>query len=246
MSSLIVYPDHTQFVEGAADFIVRQAQAAIAQRDRFTIALSGGGTPRPIYACLADARYRNRIDWARVHVFFSDERCVRPDDERSNYYMAREALLDRVPLPAANVHRVQGEIDPVQAAAAYEEQLHGLFGAATFPAFDLICLGLGDNGHTASLFPGTAVLREQAHGVLAQYVEVVAMWRVTFTVPLINAARQVAFFVEGASKAEIMQRVLQGPYDPDVLPAQLVRPQPGQLSWLIDRAAAARVQSAGS
>ena len=243
MSSLIVYPDHDKFVEGAAEFIIQQARAAVAQRDQFTIALSGGGTPQPIYARLANAGSRERIDWAKVHVFFSDERCVPPDDERSNYGMAREALLDQVPLPVANVHRVQGEIDPAQAAVNYEVQVRSLFGPATFPAFDLICLGLGDNGHTASLFPGTAVLREQEHAVMAQYVEVVKMWRVTFTVPLINAARQVVFLVEGAGKAEMVWRVLYGPDDPDVLPAQLIRPAHGQRYWLMDQAAAAKVST---
>ncbi len=162
MSNLIVYPDNQSFIDGAADFIAGLAAQAITKRGRFTIALSGGGTPRPIYARLASAGYRERVDWSRVHIFFGDERCVPPDDARSNYRMAREALLDHVTLPPENVHRVQGEIDPAQAALIYEQDLQTLFRSTAFPVFDLICLGMGDNGHTASLFPGTAALREQS------------------------------------------------------------------------------------
>lgn len=244
MPNPVVYPDSQSFIDGAADFISDLAAQSIAERGRFTIALSGGGTPRPIYARLVTADYRDRIDWSKVHLFFGDERCVPPDDALagSNYRMAREALLDHVSLPPDHIHRIQGEIDPAQAAFIYEQELHSLFRTSTFPAFDLICLGLGDNGHTASLFPGTAALREQVRWVVAQYVEVMATWRVTFTAPLINAARHIAFLVEGAGKAEVLWHVLEGPYQPDVLPAQLIQPVNGQLHWLIDAAAAAKVK----
>ncbi len=242
MPNPVVYLDSQSFIDGAADFISDLATQSIAERGRFTIALSGGGTPRPIYARLATADYRDRIDWSKVHVFFGDERCVPPDDARNNYRMAREALLDHIALPADNIHRIQGEIDPAQAALIYEQELQRLFRTSTFPAFDLICLGLGDNGHTASLFPGTAALREQDRWVVAQYVEVMTTWRVTFTAPLINAARHIAFLVEGAGKAEVLWCVLKGPYQPDVLPAQLIQPVNGQLHWLIDAAAAAKVR----
>ncbi len=244
MTNLMVYPDRQSFIDSTANFIVDLAAQAIAERGRFTIALSGGGTPRPIYTRLATTDYRERIDWSKVHLFFGDERCVSPDDALagSNYRMAREALLDHVALPPDNIHRIQGEIDPAQAALIYEQELQRLFRTSTFPAFDLICLGLGDNGHTASLFPGTAALRETDRWVVAQYVEVLTTWRVTFTAPLINAARHIAFLVEGAGKAEMLWRVLEGPYQPDVLPAQLIQPATGQLHWLIDAAAAAKVK----
>ncbi len=244
MANLVVYPDRHSFIDGTADFIVDLVAQAIAERGRFTIALSGGGTPRPIYARLATAGYRDRIDWSKVRIFFGDERCVSPDDALagSNYRMAREVLLDHVALPPDHIHRIQGEIDPVQAAMIYEQELQALFRTSTFPTFDLICLGLGDNGHTASLFPGTAALREQMRWVVPQYVEVMATWRVTFTAPLINAARHSAFLVEGAGKAEVLWRVLEGPYQPDVLPAQLIQPVNGQLHWLVDAAAAAKVR----
>jgi len=206
--------------------------------------LSGGSTPRPIYARLASVGYRERIDWSKVYVFFGDERCVPPDDARSNYRMACEALLDHIALPADNIHRIQGEIDPAQAALSYEQELQQLFRTAALPAFDLICLGLGDNGHTASLFPGTAALREKDRWVVPQYVEVMTSWRITFTASLINAARHSAFLAEGAAKADVLWRVLEGPYQPDVLPAQLIQPMNGELHWLVDAAAAAKIHPA--
>jgi 6-phosphogluconolactonase len=235
---ITVFSDKEQFIAGAAEFMAALAEESITARGRWTVALAGGGTPKPIYARLADAGYAQHIDWQRVHVFFGDERCVPPDDSRSNFRMAREALLDFVPLPAGNVHRMRGEDDPALAALAYELEIQRLFRSIAPPAFDLICLGMGDNGHTASLFPGTAVLREQARWVVPQYVEVMQTWRVTMTAPLLNAARHVAFFVEGAGKAGMLHRVLHGPFDPDVLPAQMIQPVDGQLHWLVDAAAA--------
>jgi 6-phosphogluconolactonase len=240
MADITVYPDHPSFVDGTAAFIAGLAAESIAARDRFTIALAGGGTPRPIYARLAAA---DRIDWGKVHVFFSDERCVPPDDAASNYRMACETLLDHVPLPPDNIHRMRGEEDPALAALAYEQDLQGLFRTSAAPVFDLICLGMGDDGHTASLFPGTAALRERERWVVAQYVAVARAWRVTLTATLINAARHVAFLVEGAGKSETLQRVLEGAYQPDVLPAQLIQPRNGQTHWLVDAAAATRIQS---
>jgi len=241
MPNLTIFPDKDAFIAGAAEFIVERAVEALAARGRWTVALAGGGTPQPIYQRLAEAGYAQRVDWARVHVFFGDERCVSPENSRSNFRMAREALLDFVPLPAENVHRMRGEDDPALAALAYELEIHRLFRSTTPPAFDLICLGMGDNGHTASLFPGTDALRAQARWVVPQYVEVMQTWRVTMTAPLINAARHVAFFVEGAGKAEMLRRVLHGPFDPDVLPAQMIQPGNGQLHWLVDATAAGHV-----
>ncbi|MHB8181833.1 MAG: 6-phosphogluconolactonase [Acidithiobacillus ferrivorans] len=242
MSDITIYPDSEHFVDGSADFIAGLAARAVAERGRFAIALSGGSTPRPIYARLATGAYAERIDWPRVHIFFGDERCVPPDDSRSNYRMAREALLDHVPLPPGNIHRIRGEDDPAQAALAYAQEVQRLFRSASAPAFDLICLGMGENGHTASLFPGTAALREQVRWVVPQYVEVMTTWRVTFTTVLINAARHIAFFAAGTGKADVLWRVHEGPYQPDVLPSQLIQPDNGQLHWLVDAAAGAKVQ----
>jgi 6-phosphogluconolactonase len=238
-----VYPDHQSFVDGAAAFIAGLAVESIAARGCFTIALSGGSTPRPVFARLAASDCADRIDWRQVHVFFSDERCVPPDDAASNYRMAREALLDHVPLPPGNVHRVRGEEAPALAALAYEQNLQRLFRTSAAPAFDLICLGMGDDGHTASLFPGTAALREHERWVVAQYVAVARAWRVTFTATLINGARHILFLVEGAGKSETLWHVLEGSYQPDVLPSQLIQPVSGQVHWFVDAAAAAKIQS---
>lgn len=242
MPNLTIYPDPDGLVHGAAELITDLALAAVAATDRFTVALAGGSTPRPVYAMLASPAFASRIPWDRVHVFFGDERCVPADDERSNYRMAREALLDHVPLPPANIHRIAGEADPALAALAYEQEMRRFFRTEVPPAIDLICLGMGDDGHTASLFPGSAGLREQERWVMPQYVEAMSSWRVTVTPVLINAARNVAFMVAGAGKAETLARVLTGPYEPDALPAQLVQPVNGQTHWLVDAAAGARAQ----
>lgn len=243
MSELVVFADNQSFVNGSANFIADLAAQAIRERGRFTITLSGGSTPRPIYARLADAEFQKRIDWTRTHIFFGDERSVPPDDARSNYHMARETLFEHAPIPPANIYRLRGEDDPALAAVLYEQQIRQLFRAAAPPAFDLILLGMGDNGHTASLFPGTAALRETARWVVPQYVEVMSTWRVTFTVPLINAARQVAFLVQGAGKAQMLWNVLKGPYRPDEFPSQLIQPTNGELHWLVDVTAAEQVNA---
>lgn len=235
-----IYADLDTLVAGAAELIADFAEKAIAGRGRFTIALAGGGTPKPVYARLATAEYAGRIDWTKVQVFFGDERCVPPEDPQSNYHMARGALLDHVPIPAGNVHRMLGEQPPEQAAASYEAELRKCFPDG---GFDLILLGMGDNGHTASIFPGLPAITEASRWVLAQYVEVVAMWRLTLTPAAINAARNVAFLVSGAGKAEMLERVLQGPPDPTVLPSQVIRPAGGELHWLLDKPAAARLRA---
>jgi len=242
MPRATVYPNSESFVAGAADLILELATRAIAERGRFTLALAGGNTPRPVYARLATEGYAGRVDWSKVEIFFGDERCVPPDDPRSNFQMARTALLERVPLPPGNIHRIKGEEDPAPAAIMYEQELQRTLRTSSVPALDLICLGMGDNGHTASLYPGTAALREPVRWVVPQYVEVISMWRVTFTALLINAARHVAFLLQGAEKAEMLRRVLEGPYEPDVLPAQLIQPANGRLYWLVDAPAAAKVQ----
>jgi 6-phosphogluconolactonase len=232
-----VHADEAALVAGAAGHVIATAAAAIAARGCFNLVLAGGSTPRPVYERLATMP---GIDWTRVHVFFGDERCVPPDDPRSNYHMSRATLLDRVAIPAANVHRIRGEDVPDDAAAAYAGELRDIPGADG--RFDLVLLGLGDNGHTASLFPGLAAVTEPVRTVAACYVEVVAMWRITLTPPAINAARTVAFLVAGNGKADMLHRVLQGRRQPIVLPAQTIQPTDGALVWLVDAAAASRLQ----
>jgi 6-phosphogluconolactonase len=248
MSIITVSADFDGWITGVTDFITELATTAIAERGRFTFAFSGGNTPRPIYERLASADYSGRIDWSRVQIFFGDERCVPPDDPRSNYHMARATLSDRVPIPAANVHRIHGEDQPEQAAGEYAEELGRTFGGDArkggppVSGFDLVLLGMGDNGHTASIFPGLAAVTESVRWVMAQYVEVVGMWRVTLTPVILNAAQHVAFLVAGADKAEMLSKVLEGPYQPVVLPAQIIKPTHGELHWLVDAAAAAQLR----
>jgi 6-phosphogluconolactonase len=235
LAEAIVYADLSTLIAGAADFVAEEAAEAIAARGSFSIALSGGNTPRPVYQRLASTA----LDWARVHVFFGDERCVPPGDARSNYHMARGALIDHAPIPAENVHRMRGEDPPEAAAEAYAVELRSALG--TGGRLDLVLLGLGHDGHTASLFPGLAAVTETERAAMAAYVEFVGMWRLTLTPPTINAARRVAFLVSGDDKAEVLHRVLQGPRQPVVLPAQAIRPSERPPLWLIDAAAAAKV-----
>lgn len=221
------------------------AGAANAERGRFVVALSGGSTPKALLGLLAGAPYRDAIDWGRVHVAWGDERCVPPDDEQSNYRMAREALLDHVPIPPEQIHRMPAELpDPGAAAGAYEATLRRLFDLppGALPRFDLIHLGLGTEGHTASLFPGSPALAERERLVAAPFVEKLNTYRITLTPSAINAAREVQFLVAGAEKAATVRRVLRAPRDPSELPAQIVTPAEGRLVWLLDAAAAAELE----
>ncbi len=242
-----VFPDREKLIQTAAEHVIEIASQGIRENGRVVIALSGGSTPRPLYSLLASEKYSQRIDWARVHIFWGDERCLPSDSPQSNYRMARETLLDAVPIPVGNVHRVHGEEDPQKAAAAYEKELRTFFGVnardgAPRLGFDLILLGMGDDGHTASLFPRSSALNEKQRWVMAQYVEAVSMWRITLTPVMINAAKNVVFVVTGAEKAERLDSVIEGPFHPEVLPAQIIRPARGRLLWLLDKPAAGRLK----
>jgi len=228
----------------AAEHFVACAERALRERHRFIVALSGGATPRALYELLATTSYVHRIGWSAVHVCFGDERCVPPTDAQSNYKMASDTLLSYVPIPSANIHRMRGEDAPSSAALAYETELRVLFatpsGAPTTHAeqqFDLVLLGLGADGHTASLFPQGTAVQEQTQWVTAAYGDAVAMWRLSLTLPVINAARDVMFLVAGPDKASVLQRVLETPPDTNQLPAQGVVPLSGQVTWMVDAAA---------
>ncbi len=240
MAKITVVDNPTALAEAAAAQFVQTATQALAHRDRWAVALSGGSTPQAAYQRLAAPDFAGQIDWARVHFFWGDERCVPPDHPESDYGMARAALLDHIPIPAANVHRMRGELDPAEAAAHYQTELKGFFGLA-YPRFDLVWLGLGEDGHTASLFPGTAALSETQRYVVANWVEKLNAWRLTLTPPVINHASRRTFLVSGSRKAQILKEVLQGPYEPEVRPAQLVLPEAGALVWLVDRDAASQL-----
>jgi len=246
--SVEVAADRGALMEAGAAAFVTAARTAVAARGRFVTALSGGSTPRALFERLAGEPFASSVDWARVHVCWGDERAVPPDAEASNYRMAREALLDHVPIPAAQVHRIAGEQPPPVAADAYERTLRALFATPVGPPravagarFDLVLLGMGDNGHTASLFPGSRAVRETERWVVAEEVAEVGMWRITLTPVVLNAAAEVVFLVSGADKAPMLHRVLDGPRDPNTLPAQIVAPHHGRLRWLVDAAAAAEL-----
>ena len=244
-----IFPDATALAHAAAERIVVSAEHAIDAGREFVVALSGGSTPRGTYELLAREPLTSRVDWSRVRVVWGDERCVPPSDAESNYRMARESLLDHVPIPSTNVHRIHGEHDPVVAAASYEATLRTLFRTSNGPPssapghnIDLALLGLGDNGHTASIFPQSAIVDEQSRWVMADYVAAVSMWRVTLTSPILNAAAELLFLVSGGTKANVLKRVLEGPRHPRELPAQLIAPTRGRIRWLVDRAAAAELE----
>lgn len=246
---LEVFDTTAGLMEAAAGAFVRAAADAVATTGRFVVALSGGSTPNALFDLLASGTWAARVDWPRVHVFWGDERCVPPSDPESNYRSARERLLDRVPVPASHVHRMRGETDPIAAAASYEHELRAELTTPSGPPrtvpgarFDLVLLGMGPDGHTASLFPGTAVVRESERWVVAHLVEKVSMWRLTLTPLVIDAAAEVVFLVAGRDKAPTLKRVLEGPYAPDLLPSQVIAPEAGRLRWLVDAAAASELR----
>lgn len=245
-SQIKVLRNPEALVQCAAERFVASAQNAIRAYGRFHVALSGGTTPKTLYALLAAEPHAARVDWSRVHVFWGDERCVGPDDALSNYRMAREALIDRVPLLVGNVHRIRSEEHPRSAAAAYERELRSVFRAPTGPpmpgaSFDLVLLGIGTDRHTASLFPTLTPASDSGKWVMAMQVAQGAIWRVTCTPVLFNTAAEIVFLVAGAHKAAIVHRVLEGPNRPALLPAQAIGPSHGALWWLLDLQAAAKL-----
>ena len=231
-----IYNDLESLSLAAAELFIVQSRQASLSCGRFSVALSGGGTPRRLFEILASAPYLKRVHWSDVHVFWSDERCVAEDDPRNNANMARRALLNHVPIPAENIHPIHCDVSPQQAAIQYEDELRQFFSQQN-PNFHLVLLGLGTNGHIASLFPHTPVLNEQERWVSEVYIKSLDMYRVTFTAPFINQASQVVFLVSGLAKSRVLEKVLEGPYQPHKLPAQLIRPNGAQPIWLVDRAA---------
>jgi 6-phosphogluconolactonase len=240
MNEIRVFAEVRELMQAAAEEVVRRAEEAVREHGRFAWALSGGSTPRDLYRLLASPPHRDRIPWSAVHVFWGDERHVPPDHPDSNFRMAREALLDAVPLPAANVHRIRAEEpDAAVAANAYEAELRAFFQGA--PHFDLVLLGLGKDAHTASLFPGGDAVRERERLVVAPWVESQHSFRITLTPPVLNRARLCAFLISGEDKAEALRAVLEGERDPERYPAQIVE---ANRLWMVDRAAARLLKTA--
>jgi 6-phosphogluconolactonase len=276
--SVVVLPDVESLALAAAAAVTAAARGAVKLRGRFTLALSGGSTPRPVYEHLARPPFADLVPWQATHVFWGDERCVDAMDPRSNERMARQTLLDHVPVPEGQVHPIRcpmpaeaasgkrtsggaaageaasGKAAAGRAAASYEELLRGLFAADGPFALDLVLLGLGENGHTASLFPGSDVLREQERWVAASLEDPATaavtsgaqqrLWRVTMTAPFINRTRLALFVASGTSKAAAVQKAVKDDADPDEIPAVLIRPRAGHLCWLLDEAAASQLPTA--
>ncbi|GAB4555328.1 MAG: 6-phosphogluconolactonase [Anaerolineae bacterium] len=215
-----------------ADYLMMQANAAITARDVFHLAISGGSTPIPLFGLLALPEWQARTDWSKIHVYWADERCVPPQSKESNYFMANHALLSPIGLPEGNVHRIKGELDPQRAADEY----NALIASTTL---DMIMLGMGDDGHTASLFPQTTALTETERHVVANFVPQLNRWRVTLTLKAINAASEVLFMVAGASKQPVLAQVLSGEGD---YPAKRIAPHSGKITWFVDQAAMGRVE----
>jgi 6-phosphogluconolactonase len=262
---LHIYKDGESLSESVAQWITETIGDTLKKQSRFTIALSGGSTPERLHKLLAAPPYKDRIDWTRLHVFWGDERAVPFEDKRNNAKMAYDTLLDFVPVPAAQIHRMRTDIPPERSAAEYEKILHGYFPSvpaptvastmaagdlSPFPAgnagpaggvssFDLVLLGMGEDGHTLSLFPGTKVVHEERAWAKAFFLEAQDMYRITLTKVIVNRAARIAFLAVGNGKAQALKEVLKGKHDPDRYPSQEIKPVTGELHWFVDEAAAA-------
>ena len=238
-----IVADPAALFEAAAEEFAGLADSAVAKNGRFTVALSGGSTPKSLYGLLA-AHYRERLSWDRMFFFWGDERHVPPDHPESNYRMAFEAMLSKVAVPAGNIFRVPAENpDATVAASQYEQTLRDFFKApvGAVPRLDLVLLGMGPDGHTASLFPGTTALQETSRLVVANWVEKFKTQRITLTLPVITAAAAVTFLVSGSDKAATLKEVLEGKQPPERFPSKLIRPTSARLVWMVDQAAAAEL-----
>jgi 6-phosphogluconolactonase len=242
-----IFRDADELSRSVAKWIADSIAATLRRSDRFTIALSGGSTPKLLHKILASAPYKDQIDWSKLHIFWGDERDVPFEDSRNNAKMAYDTLLNFVQVPASQVHVMRTDIAPEQSAAEYEKILHRYFdvpagvASASAPAnsFDLVLLGMGDDGHTLSLFPGTAAVHEEKAWAIAYFLKAQDMYRITLTKTIVNRAARIAFLTTGAGKAHALNEVINGSYDPDLYPSQEIKPIAGELLWFVDEAAAA-------
>jgi 6-phosphogluconolactonase len=247
-SEIRIAKDADEWGRQAADLTIEKMNENLKMKATFAIALSGGSTPRRLYAVLATMPYRVKVPWDRVHFFWGDERHVPPDHPESNYRMAYEAMLSKAPVPPENIHRIRAEYpDAEKAAEDYEQELIRAFGLeqGELPEFDCVLLGMGQDGHTASLFPATEALEEQGRLVVANWVEEFSSHRITLPAPVLNNADLVLFLVKGEEKADTLKAVLEGEERPKKLPSQLIKPAHGRLIWLVDEAAASRLGTKG-
>jgi 6-phosphogluconolactonase len=234
---MILARDAAGLAKHAAHMVLEASAAALREQGRFVFGLTGGTTPKKLYELLSEPYYKDRIDWGKTFVLFGDERCVPPTDDQSNYKMAKDALLSKIPVPEKNVYRIPAEMTPPQEGArAYEQSLKVLF-KGYFPKVDLLLLGVGDDGHIASLFPHTDALKETEKWVVSNYVEKLSANRITLTLPVINNARHILFLVSGDSKAGVIKEILRDDLPKTRYPAQLVATYEGEVTWLLDKAA---------
>ena len=249
IADFLVYDTPDRVAQAAAEVFTRYVNEAALVKGVARIAISGGTTPKRMFALLADPEqpFAKAVAWDKLELYWVDERCVGPEDADSNYRMTREQLLSKVQLPADKVFRMEGELPPEEAANKYETYLRNNFKleGAQVPTFDLIFLGMGDDGHTASLFPHTDALNELGRLVVPNHVPQKDTWRITLTFPVINQGKRVVFLIEGAAKADRLHQVLLGDYDPEALPSQLIRPDSGHLYLLLDAEAARRLPKVG-
>ncbi len=250
---LHIYKDSQELSYAVSDWITAQIADTLKKQDRFTIALSGGSTPKVLHKILAASPYKEKIDWTKLHVFWGDERAVPFEDDRNNAKMAYETLLDKVPVPASQIHVMRTDIPPEQSAVEYGEILYRYFPLLIDPAkhaqlsadpspptsFDLVLLGMGDDGHTLSLFPGTEAVHEEKAWAIAYFLKAQDMYRITLTKTIVNKSARVAFLTTGSGKAHALKEVLKGAYNPDLYPSQEIKPTNGELHWFVDEAAAA-------
>jgi 6-phosphogluconolactonase len=236
--NLLVFDTPEQVAQAAAERFVDYANGSIRDHGSFAVALAGGSTPRRTYELLSGDEFKSGVDWLRVHLFFGDERMVPQDSLESNYRMVNDALISRVAIPPQNVHRIRGEITPAESADSYEAELKSFFATVDWPGFDLVLLGMGDDGHTASLFPGSDALKEEKRWVVETRHPQTGQNRITITLPVINHAARVTFMITGKEKAATLARVLRSDSAAEQLPAQKIKPVNGILEWLVDRAAA--------
>lgn len=236
-----IYKNTDELSVALAEWMITYIRETLEKKGRFTIALSGGSTPQKLYGILASSPYLEKIDWPNLHVFWGDERAVPFNDERNNARMAYETLLNHVPVPSHQIHIMRTDIEPEDAALEYEKILH-LYFDKTPTSFDLVLLGMGDDGHTLSLFPGTEVVHEKNAWTKAFFLEAQQMHRITLTAPVVNKSAAIVFLAAGSNKSATLKQVVKGTYQPDRYPSQLICPQNGELHWFVDEAAALEVQ----
>jgi 6-phosphogluconolactonase len=240
--NLHIYQNDKEFAKDVADWIIKVIAETLQKQERFTWVLSGGNTPKPVYELLSSAPYREQIDWNKLHIFWGDERAVPFTDDRNNAKMAYETLLNKVSVPEEQIYLMRTDISPEESAIEYEKILREYFPLATNhssqPTFDLVLLGMGEDGHTLSLFPGTEVIHEEKAWTKAFFLKAQDMYRITLTKNIVNNSSKIAFLTTGENKADALHEVIEGKYDPDLYPSQVIKPVHGELHWFIDSDAA--------